>query len=507
MIIKSTIQGSADWLLARKNTFGASEAAAMLGMSSYKTRDQLLHEKATGITPDVDPATQSRFDRGHAIEAEMRPTAEEIIGDELYPVTGALDSNERITASFDGLTMLNDVAWECKTLNEKLRESLSRGVIPDEYHPQLEQQLMVSGASKALFMAAQSPADYLTAWYCPNMDLRQTLLMGWRQFAIDMENYVPTEKVAQAVGAPVKDLPAIVYRLNGLALQSNLADYKAAAMQLVEDSKLPLETDQDFADRETLCKSFKAAEDKLKNIRDQVIGEVTDIDNFCKEVEQIGELIRQARLAGEKQITTRKEAIKAEIVRDAGFALTEFLAELSKTIHPLCLPSITADFTGAIKGKKTVESLKSACNDLLAQTKIEANQIANKIAINQNTLRELAKDHAFLFADAQQLVMKENDDLRAVIQNRINEYKAQAEEQLGSEKTVSQVEPSVSQTAPQSMPKVARTVEPAAPTREAIINLVADHYGMGAAQTEAYLSEFFGKKPVKKKTALETNRG
>jgi putative phage-type endonuclease len=550
-ILETGIQGSFEWLQARKNTFGASEASAMLGISSYKTRDQLLKEKATGITPDVDASTQARFDRGHEIEATMRPVAEEIIGDELYPVSGALESNELITASFDGLTMLNDVAWECKTLNKKLRESLSLGIIPDEYHPQLEQQLLVSGAEKSLFMAGQSPDDYLYAWYTSNQELRQRIILGWEQFEIDMQNYQHSEAAPVAVAAPIRELPAITYRLNGFALQSNLADYKAAALQLVEDSKKPLETDQDFADREALCKSFKTAEDKLKNIRDMVIGEVADIDRFCKDIEQIGELIRQARLAGEKQITSRKESIKAEIVREAGFALTEFLADLSKSIAPLQLPSITADFAGAIKGKKTVESLKSACNDLLASTKIEANQIHNKISLNQKTLREQASEYPFLFADEQQLVMKENDDLVAVIKNRINDHKEQeqarldavrekirqeeqaklaheeeqrleqakrdaenaamiernktlAAEQLGSEKAVSQSEPSLSQVAEPSA--IANVMAPEAKpviSREAVISLVAKNWEMGAVQAESYLVEYFGKKPATKSKSVK----
>jgi putative phage-type endonuclease len=518
------LQGSFEWLQARKNTFGASEASAMMGMSSYKTRDQLLKEKATGITPEVDSATQARFDRGHAIEADMRPVVEELINDDLYPVSGAYDDNELITASFDGLTMGRDICFECKTLNQKLRDSLSSGVIPDEYHPQLEQQLLVSGAEKAIFVAAQSTEDYLFAWYTSNPELRARIIAGWDQFAIDMENYQHVEKAAVVVGAPVMELPSITYRLNGLALQSNLADYKAAALQLVEDSKLPLETDQDFADRETLCKSFKSAEDKLKNIREQVVGEVQDIDKFCKEVEQIGELIRQARLAGEKQITARKDAIRLEIATSAANEFRDHIAEISKTIAPLHLPEIFADFAGAMKGKKTIDSLRSACNDLMAQKKIEASQILNKIVLNQNTLRELAADHAFLFADAQQLVLKENEDLIALIENRINAHKKQEEEKLEAERekirqeeaqklAQAQEENKPAEVVPvaeapavevpaatTSMPKVTRIVEAKIPTREEIINLVSGHWAMGAVQAEAYLVEYFNKKPAAKKS-------
>jgi hypothetical protein len=63
---------------------------------------QLLHALHTGLRPEVDAATQRRFDDGHRYEALARPVAEEIIGDDLYPVVG---SEGRLSASFDGLTM------------------------------------------------------------------------------------------------------------------------------------------------------------------------------------------------------------------------------------------------------------------------------------------------------------------------------------------------------------------------------------------------------------------
>ena len=69
------IQGSPEWHAHRANHFNASDAPAMMGCSPYKTRTQLLHEKHTGVTPEVDAATQRRFDAGHAAEAAARPCA------------------------------------------------------------------------------------------------------------------------------------------------------------------------------------------------------------------------------------------------------------------------------------------------------------------------------------------------------------------------------------------------------------------------------------------------
>ena len=96
MLHHNLIQGSPEWLAFRAIHCTASDAAAMLGISPYKSRDALLQEKATGIRPEADAATQRRFDEGHRIEALARPLAEKIVEEELYPVTGSSDEYPRL---------------------------------------------------------------------------------------------------------------------------------------------------------------------------------------------------------------------------------------------------------------------------------------------------------------------------------------------------------------------------------------------------------------------------
>jgi len=84
-ILHSLDQGSAEWHNFRANHFGASEAAAMLGLSKYQTRTELLTAKKTGVAPEVSEFTQSLFDKGHATEAAARAILEERLDEELYP--------------------------------------------------------------------------------------------------------------------------------------------------------------------------------------------------------------------------------------------------------------------------------------------------------------------------------------------------------------------------------------------------------------------------------------
>jgi putative phage-type endonuclease len=198
MKILNLVQGSPEWHEHRASHFNASDAPAMLGCSPYKTRDELIKQYAIGFTKDVDASLQKRFDDGHKFEALARPLAEKIIGETLYPITA---SNGKLSASFDGLTIGDDVAFEHKSLNNDLRAVMVDGCtgadIPKHYRVQMEQQHMVSGCDKVLFMASKWNGDALVeerhCWYTPDADLREEIAAGWEQFAIDVQNYVHVE--------------------------------------------------------------------------------------------------------------------------------------------------------------------------------------------------------------------------------------------------------------------------------------------------------------------------
>ena len=53
-------QGSPEWAAHRARSLNASELSAAMGLSSYITRSALVKQKATGIAPEIDAATQHR---------------------------------------------------------------------------------------------------------------------------------------------------------------------------------------------------------------------------------------------------------------------------------------------------------------------------------------------------------------------------------------------------------------------------------------------------------------
>lgn len=436
------VQGSPEWKAYRANHFNASDAPAMLGLSPYKTRTQLLNEMKSGIPQDIDAATQRRFDDGHRYEALARPLAEEIIGQDLYPVTG---SNGKLSASFDGLTMDETICFEHKTLNDEIRTATCAADLGAHLHVQMEQQLMIANAEKCLFMASKWEGDTLVEevhhWYESDQAMRTAIVQGWCQFAEDLENHVIAEEVIAAVATPTMDLPALSIQVEGaISLISNLDRFGSRLKQFVEEIDKAPTDDQGFANAEQAIKTLEKAESALEAAESNALAQTASVDEMRKTVDLYKEIARTTRLMLQKMVKARKETIRLEIVQAGNSAFAEHIAALNKRLGKPYMPQVVIDCAGAIKGKKTISSLRDAVDTELARAKIEANAIADKIEINLNSLRELAKDHSFLFADTQQIIFKENDDLVLLIKSRIADHTAAEAAKLGAERKRIQAE-------------------------------------------------------------------
>ena len=427
------IQGSPEWLAHRAQHFNASDAPAMMGVSSYATRTELLALLKSGIAPEVDPATQRRFDDGHRFEALARPLAEQIVGEDLYPITG---TEGRYSASFDGLTMMNDVAFEHKTLNSVLSDVLHADCkgheLPLEYRIQMEQQCLVSGCERVLFMASKWDGETLVkerhCWYCPDAELRAQIVAGWAQFEKDLAEFVPTEAAPKVIAEAAESLPAVSVRMDGaIAVISNLDLFGQHLKKFVAQIDKDPSTDQAFANCEAAVKTLKKAEDALDAAEAQALAQIDPVESMRRAVADFKDLARTNRLMLEKLVKARKETIKAEIVAGGVAAFAKYVRELNASLPADYMPQVPADFGGCIKGLKSVDSIRNSVDTELARVKIEANDIANKIRANVAQLD--AANAPMLFADIKSLVLKSPEDLAAVIAQRVSaEDKRKADE-------------------------------------------------------------------------------
>ncbi|KRG47381.1 hypothetical protein ARC20_03370 [Stenotrophomonas panacihumi] len=440
MKIVQLMQGTPEWHAHRAQHLNASDAPAMMGCSPYKNRAQLVREMATGVGEEVDAERQRIFDAGHRYEALARPLAEQIVGEDLFPVTG---TEGKYSASFDGLTLLEDVAFEHKSLNDALRVAMVDGCtgadLPLVYRVQMEHQALVSGAGRVLFMASKWAADDTLieerhCWYTPDAELRARLIAGWEQFEADVAAYEHVEKIQPAPAGRAPDsLPALSVVARGMVEFSNLAEFREKALAVIAAVKTDLRTDDDFATAELTVKAFKAGEEKLEATKDQILGQMSDVDAVMRTIDEISAEMKRARLQLDKLVTAEKEKRRGEIVEAGKQAVIGHYQQINASLgaHALQVPlrEITADLGTAIKGKRSLSSMQDAVDSLAAQHKVVASQAAERVRACVRVLDMEVGTYGTLFPDAVQLcAQKQPEDLRNLITARIAEHQQRERE-------------------------------------------------------------------------------
>jgi predicted phage-related endonuclease len=433
MKIINVQQGSLEWLALRAQHWCASDAAAMLGVSALVTRSELLHAMHTGIGREFsDYVQRTVLDKGHELEAIARPRAEEIIGDDLYPVTATAG---RYLASFDGITLDGSTAWEHKRLNAELRAILASGGatgadLPEMYRVQMEHQCIVSGAGRALFMASDD-SESLACWYTPDPALRARIVAGWVQFERDLQEYnAPTAK-PKPVGRTPETLPALRIEARGMVTASNLGEFKEHALTVLGAINRTLVTDDDFADAERTVKWCADVESRLDAARANVLGQMADVDAVCRTIDDVAAETRRIRLDLDKLVKAEKDNRKTAIVVAAAQSVRDHYAAINATLgeYAIDVPAGIQSAVGlAIKGLRTLTSITDAAQTCAANHKLEASARAERVRACVAVINEFW-DHSHLIADRVLLAhSKAPDDLRAVLGQRVAEHKRREDE-------------------------------------------------------------------------------
>lgn len=430
-------QGTTEWHQHRATHYNASDAPAMLGESPYKTRTELVKQYATGIVPDVDPAAQRRFDDGHRFEELARPLAEKIIGETLYPITGVLEGT-KLSASFDGLTMLEDTAFEHKTLNDSLRHTPwdegNGWHLPLHYQIQMEQQLMVSGAERVLFVATKwadggTLLEERHCWYASDDKLHQRIIAGWAQFEQDVEAYRanPPAEAIKVQAEAVESLPAVAVQLNGtLSVVSNLDKFGTALRGFIGRIPAKPTTDQEFANAEAACKMLKQAEDALDSAEGQALAQISDVEQLRRTVADLKNLARTTRLATDKLVKAEKENRRAEIARQGVEKVEAHYWEVQATLGEYAMrfpDGVRGEIAACIKGLKSLDSMQDKVVGIVLAAKLAIDAAANAIRLNMRVLADVPGHCMHLFPDRTQLCnTKTADDLRNLVKARLAEY-------------------------------------------------------------------------------------
>ena len=441
MITISHPQGSPEWLAHRRTTRNASDAPAMMGASPYGTRSELVRQRATGVEREIDAATQRVFDRGHAVEPLLRAMAEQIIGEDLYPITATSDDGY-LGASFDGVSLLEDTLLEAKQYNAAKVAHIGNGEIPPADYWQIVQQFAVCGpAERLLYLCGDGSEENTAKLWVTRGDVAHDipkLRAAWAQFDADVAAYQPEAAQPEVIAAPVAGFGALSLRVEGRVLASNLDGFRADAEAFL--ARLPkaseLETDQDFADADAAAKACAEAESRIKAALDAAIGQMADVDAVLRAGKAVAETIRAARLALEKALATEKEARRAKIVSQGVQSVRAHFDAINATLGEYRIavaPSLAQEIGAAIKGKRSFTSIIDAVGAAAADAKIAASQHAERVRQNIAILAEYA-DWLHIIPDRVALAhTKQPDDLRNLVATRVAEYQRKISEDAQKE--------------------------------------------------------------------------
>jgi len=436
-IIEGLIQGSTEWKALRAKYPCASEAPVIMGASKHMTRAELLRLKSAGMEKEFSDYVQKMvLDKGHEVERPARAITEEEIGEDLFPATAVTD-DDSLLASLDGVTMIEDTIFEHKQWNEELAAAVRAGDLGPEYYWQLEQQLIVADqAEKVIFVCSDGTRERRVQMEYRRMPGRaEQLRAGWKQFFHDLAHGDHTPVPPKAVAPQVEALPAVMVRMDGaLKVVSNLDALAPVLRTFIDRIPSKPSTDEDFAFTDAACKALKKIEEALDAAEASALASLDAVEQMQRLKASLHKLARDTRLQREKLVEARKLEIRTEEITRGKQALAEFIAGLNTTIGKPYMPLVPADFAAKIKGLRTVQSVRDAVDQHLADCKLVANEIAGKIMVNRRALQELAKEHVFLFADTAQLVLKAPDDCRAVITSRIAAHQAEQERKLAAER-------------------------------------------------------------------------
>lgn len=439
------VQGSESWHEHRAHHRNASDAPAMMGCSPYESRSQLLHRLHTGIAPEVDEATQRRFDIGHRSEALCRPLAEQLLEEDLAP---RVATNGLLSASLDGCTLLCDIDWEHKQMSEALREALpAKGIggpevgaaLPMLYRVQVAQQQHCSGARRTLFSSSlwTTEGELVEARHCwidRDEALIASVLAGWKQLERDLAAYVPPEAAPVVVAAAQEHLPAVSVQVSGaLAVVSNLAELAPRLRAYIERIPKNPSTDQEFADVDAAGKRLREVQATIEGkVRDALAG-IADVNELQRLGGEMAEAARQAAIACEKAAASGKEAVKLREVQARQSAIAAHCAAANARLGGQYI-NMGGNFGGVIKGLKSIDSVRDKLDTELARAKIECDQLEHRIAANLATLAAAGPEHQALFADRGQLVHKDPEAVQAIVSQRVAEHRAAEDRRLAAER-------------------------------------------------------------------------
>ena len=225
-------QNTQEWLDFRRNKIGASDAAAIMGVSPWHTPYQKWEEKVFG--KDLEQNTAMK--RGSYYENEARESFEKEFGISVMPKVIVSSERDWQMASLDGVSFDGTVFTEIKVPNHEAHELAKKGIIADYYNIQMQHQYSVDRNLK----------QGLYSSYCPKT--KETVIVEVKKDELFIEQMLEEEEKFYQMMLN-KEAPPLCdrdYRIQGdkwieLALETKeLGDYAKSVQEQYEEKRKEL---------------------------------------------------------------------------------------------------------------------------------------------------------------------------------------------------------------------------------------------------------------------------
>lgn len=168
------------WLEQRRLGIGSSDAPIILGLSPWSTPYKLWCEKLSTEIPEDNGNWATA--RGNNLEPLARSLYEEKVG-KLFPAKNVVHSEyDFLRASLDGYNEEENIVLEIKCPGAADHLLAVEGGVPLKYIPQLQHQLMVTGAKECHYVSYDGAQSLALVVVQPNPEYAAELLVAEQAF-------------------------------------------------------------------------------------------------------------------------------------------------------------------------------------------------------------------------------------------------------------------------------------------------------------------------------------
>ena len=202
------LQNTTEWYAWRREGIGASDAPIIMKVSKYMTPYQLYLEKIGQVEHKKDDDFIKR--QGHKYEAIGRAVYELESGNEFAPKIVEHSQFAFLRASLDGFYQDEQeaIVFENKFVGKDKFQLVKKGECPPEFYPQIQHQLMVTGANYAVLNVIDERKETANMQLFPDLIYIEELLKYEINFWDCVLKKVPPEQTDKDI-QKVEDQEAI----------------------------------------------------------------------------------------------------------------------------------------------------------------------------------------------------------------------------------------------------------------------------------------------------------